>query len=62
MAVNANNNLGKRLHILNGSALILLTAQLFTQGDQIVDLSYSYFVPGQFKFHVMRRLNKPIDG
>jgi len=62
MAVNANNTLGKRLHVLNGSALILLTAQLFTQGDQVVDFSYSYFVPGQFKFHVMRRLNKPIDG
>jgi GntR family transcriptional regulator len=62
MAVNANSKLGKRLHVSIDTALILLTAQLFTNGDQVVDLSYSYFVPGQFKFHVMRRLSKPIDG
>jgi GntR family transcriptional regulator len=62
MAVNANSKLSKRLHITNDSALILLTSKLFTHGDQVVDLSYSYFVPGQFKFHVMRRLNKPIEG
>jgi GntR family transcriptional regulator len=59
MAVDANNKLGKRLHVSNDTALILLTARLFTHGDQVVDLSYSYFVPGQFKFHVMRRLSKP---
>lgn len=62
MAVNANSKLSKRLHVPNDTSLILLTGQLFTHGDQLVDLSYSYFVPGQFKFHVMRRLNKPIDG
>ena len=62
MAINANSKLGKRLQVPNDTALTLLTAQLFTHGDQVVDLSYSYFVPGQFKFHVMRRLNKPKDG
>jgi GntR family transcriptional regulator len=62
MAMNANSKLSKRLHVPLDAALILLTSQLFTHGDQVVDLSYSYFVPGQFKFHVMRRLGKPIDG
>jgi GntR family transcriptional regulator len=62
MAMNADGKLGKKLHVSIGTALILLTSQLFTHGDQVVDLSYSYFVPGQFKFHVMRRLGKPIDG
>jgi GntR family transcriptional regulator len=62
MAINANPILGKRLNVAGGSPLILLTAQLFSQDDQVIDFSYSYFVPGQFKFHVMRRLNKPMDG
>lgn len=62
MAVNANSKLSKRLGVPIETALILLTSQLFTHDDQVVDLSYSYFVPGQFKFHVMRRLSKPIDG
>jgi GntR family transcriptional regulator len=62
MAINADSKLVKKLHVSENTALILLTSQLFTYGDQVVDLSYSYFVPGQFKFHVMRRLNKPIEG
>jgi len=62
MAINANSILSKRLQVPTDTALTLLSAQLFTHGDQVVDLSYSYFVPGQFKFHVMRRLNKPKDG
>jgi GntR family transcriptional regulator len=61
MAVKADEELGKRLNVTKGTALILLTAQLVSQNDQVVDYSYSYFVPGQFKFHVMRRLNRPMD-
>jgi GntR family transcriptional regulator len=61
MAVKADEKLGKRLDVAKGTALILLTAQLFTANEQIVDYSYSYFVPGQFKFHVMRRLGRPMD-
>jgi GntR family transcriptional regulator len=61
LAVKADEELGKRLNVSKGTALILLTAQLFSQNEQVADYSYSYFVPGQFKFHVMRRLNRPMD-
>jgi GntR family transcriptional regulator len=62
MAVKADAELEKELKVTVGTALILLTAQLCTNNDQVVDYSYSYFVPGQFKFHVMRRLNRPVEG
>jgi len=62
MAINADEELGKKLDVNKGKALILLTAQLYTPGDQIVDYSFSYFVPGQFQFHVMRRLSRPLEG
>jgi len=61
MAINADEELGKRLKVNKDRALILLTAQLFTQSEQVVDFSYSYFVPGQFQFHVMRRLGRPME-
>ncbi len=59
MAIKSNVEISKRLNISQGTALILLTAQLFSHSDKVADYSYSYFVPGQFKFHVMRRLNRP---
>lgn len=59
MAVKAEEELGKKLAVSNDAALILLTAQLFASNNQVVDYSLSYFVPGQFKFHVMRRLGRP---
>lgn len=61
LAVKADAQLGRKLAVFDEAALILLTAQLFSNNEQIVDLSYSYFVPGQFKFHVMRRLVRPIE-
>jgi GntR family transcriptional regulator len=62
MAINADEELGRKLDVNKGKALILLTARLYTPGDQIVDYSFSYFVPGQFQFHVMRRLSRPLEG
>lgn len=59
MAVKAKEDLGRKLAVTKDTALIMLTAQLCANNDQVVDYSYSYFVPGQFKFHVMRRLGRP---
>jgi GntR family transcriptional regulator len=33
-----------------------LEAQLIAQDGQVVDYSNSYFVPGYFRFHVVRRI------
>ncbi len=61
MALNADDDLAKKLEVHKGTSLIKLTAQLYTTGEQIVDYSYSYFVPGKFQFHVMRRLGRPVE-
>jgi GntR family transcriptional regulator len=61
LAVKADEKLAKRLEIARGTALIQLTAQLFDMNEQVVDYSKSFFVPGQFKFHVMRRLTRPLE-
>jgi GntR family transcriptional regulator len=61
LAIKADEKLSKKLEVAKGTALIQLTAQLFANNEQVVDYSYSYFVPGQFKFHVMRRLGRSTE-
>jgi len=39
-----------------GSALLKLVGQLYGNGGHILDYSVSMFVPGYFRFHVMRRV------
>ncbi len=55
-AVSAEPKFADRLHIPLGSPLLKFVAQLFTFDEKVVDLSVSYFVPGHFRFHVMRRV------
>ena len=45
-----------RLQVEQGAPLLVLTAQLFSYDEHVVDYSVSYSVPGHFKFHVMRRI------
>jgi GntR family transcriptional regulator len=46
----------RRLAVPQGSALLKLVAQLFSYDEHIVDYSISTFVPGHFRFHVMRQV------
>ncbi len=48
-----------RLNVKRGAALLKFTAQLYTYDEKVVDYSTSYFVPGYYKFHVMRRVQGP---
>lgn len=54
-AVNAA--IGHKLRLRRGSVLLKHEAQLFAQGGRVVDYSLSYFLPGHFRFHVVRRIN-----
>jgi GntR family transcriptional regulator len=56
MAEPASSKFAERLNIKRGSALLKLVAQLYSFDEKVVDYSVSYFVPGHFKFHVMRRV------
>ncbi|PWH14226.1 MAG: hypothetical protein DDG60_08620 [Anaerolineae bacterium] len=55
-AINATADVAKMLEIQRGDVLLKLTALLYTASGQVVDFSHSYFVPGYFKFHIVRRV------
>jgi GntR family transcriptional regulator len=46
----------RRLQVEQGAPLLVLVAQLFSYDERVVDYSVSRFVPGYFRFHVMRRI------
>jgi GntR family transcriptional regulator len=56
MAESADARVARRLEIEPGTALLKLVAQLFSYDEQIVDYSVSTFVPGHFKFQVIRQV------
>jgi GntR family transcriptional regulator len=52
----ADSIIARKLRLKRGAPLHKLEAQLFTRDGRIVDYSTSYFVPGYFLFHVIRRV------
>ena len=56
VAADATGEIAQRLEIVPGTALLKLVAQLYSYDEKVVDYSISYFVPGYFKFHVMRQV------
>lgn len=57
-AVAANTVVARALEIQRGDVLLLFTARLSSVQGDIVDYSSSYFLPGYFRFHVVRRLDE----
>lgn len=57
-AVAATSEVARYLEIQRGDVLLGLTAKLFTEDGQMIDYSSSYFLPGYFHFHVVRRVGK----
>ena len=55
-AVGAPPEIARLLEIQRGDVLLLFTSQLFTSEGRVVDYSLSYFLPGYFRFHVLRRV------
>jgi GntR family transcriptional regulator len=55
-AANATAEVAKMLEIQRGDVLLQFTARLFTASGKVVDYSYSYFLPGYFNFHIVRRV------
>ena len=56
VAEGADARCAARLGFKQGAALLKLVAQLYSYDEKVVDYSTSYFVPGYFKFHVMRKV------
>jgi GntR family transcriptional regulator len=55
-AVQAKSDIAKALKIQRGDVLLRFIAYLYSANGQVVDYSYSYFLPGYFNFHVIRRV------
>lgn len=52
--VDATSDIARELEIQRGDGLQLFVARLFTTSGRVIDYSYSYFLPGYFRFHVVR--------
>ena len=55
-AVSASTREARALGIQRGDVLLCFVAELFTTDSLVIDRSQSYFLPGYFRFHVLRRL------
>lgn len=53
-AVAAPSEIAHALQIQRGDVLLHFSAKLYSKSGQIVDHSESYFLPGYFRFHVVR--------
>ena len=53
-AVAAQAEIAHALQIQRGDVLLHFNARLYSKSNQVVDLSDSYFLPGYFRFHVVR--------
>ena len=54
----AGADLARSMRLKVGDPLLKLTAQLYAADGRIVDYSVSYFTPGHFRFHVIRRVSQ----
>ena len=55
-AVQAQVEVAKALRIQRGDVLLRFIAYLYTTNGRVIDYSFSYFLPGYFNFHVIRRV------
>jgi GntR family transcriptional regulator len=57
-AVAAAHDAARALEVQRGAVLLMFTARLFAANGRVMDLSYSYFLPGYFRFHVVRKVGQ----
>ncbi len=55
-AVGATSEVARALQIQRDDVLLYFAAQLYTDENRVIDYSISYFLPGYFRFHVVRRV------
>jgi GntR family transcriptional regulator len=52
----ASAEIAKALNIQRGDSLLMFESLLFDIDQRIIDYSFSYFLPGYFRFHVLREI------
>jgi GntR family transcriptional regulator len=58
-AVPATSDVARALEIQRGDVLLMFRAKLYELSGRAVCFSESYFIPGHFRFHVIRRVGNP---
>jgi GntR family transcriptional regulator len=63
-AVAASSEIARLLEIQRGDVLLSLSSKLFSEEGRMIDYSRSYFLPGYFRFQVVRSVGttKVVDG
>ena len=61
-AIGASADVAKALEIQRGDVLLTLISKLYTSTSRVVDYSFSYFIPGYFHFHIVRRIGNHPPG
>jgi GntR family transcriptional regulator len=59
-AIPAEPDIAEALHIHPGDVLLYLEARLYNDSDRVIDHSRSYFLPGTFRFHIVRRVQQAL--
>ena len=57
-AIGATPEVARALQIQRDDVLLHFVAQLQAEDGRVVDYSSSYFLPGYFRFHVVRQVNR----
>ena len=52
----AESNEARALHMQRGDVVLHFKSTLFSMDGSVIDLSRSFFLPGYFRFHVIRRV------
>lgn len=55
-AIGAPPEVAKALEVQRGDVLLHFYSQLYDRSGKVVDYSLSYFIPGYFHFHIVRRV------
>lgn len=55
-AINAPVDVAKALNVQRGDTMLLLNAILFDEDGRPIDYSHSYFLPGYFRLHIIRKI------
>jgi GntR family transcriptional regulator len=53
----ATADVARALEIQRGDVLLMFVAHLYDVSNRVIDYSLSYFLPGYFRFHIVRRVN-----
>jgi GntR family transcriptional regulator len=59
-AIGATSEIASALDIQRHDPLLVFSSLLYSTRGRIIDSSFSYFLPGYFHFHIVRRVGNPI--